>query len=146
MSFNWFRMKSIVTKTLLHHVLRHSHPIMTTSADSPAVPTAFATINWPEADGRQSARWRSEAGVPPPKRIVLADHHTTADSAYRLAREGTALLWRGDFQNARQLLQAMTRRLERKPPERASSPLDAFILHRQAQSQRTRTHARSACC
>jgi methylase of polypeptide subunit release factors len=115
---------------------------MTTSADSPAAPsasTALATITWPEADGPQSARWRSEAGVPPPKRVVVADDRTTADSAYRLACEGTALLWRGDFQNARQLLQAMTRRLERKPPKRASSPLDAFNLHRQAQSQRART-------
>ncbi|APR37088.1 methyltransferase [Paraburkholderia sp. SOS3] len=112
---------------------------MTTSADSSAVPNASATISWPEADGPQSARWRSEAGVPPPKRVVLADDRTTADSAYRLACEGTALLWRGDFQNARQLLQAMTRRLERKPPKRASSPLDAFNLHRQAQSQRART-------
>jgi methylase of polypeptide subunit release factors len=112
---------------------------MTTSADSPAAPTAPATITWPEADGPQSARWRSEAGVPPPKRVVVADDRTTADSAYHLACEGTALLWRGDFQNARQLLQAMTRRLERKPPKRASSPLDAFNLHRQAQSQRART-------
>jgi methylase of polypeptide subunit release factors len=112
---------------------------MTTSADSSSAPGAFATITWPEADGPQSARWHSEAGVPPPKRVVLADDRTTADAAYRLACEGTALLWRGDFQNARQLLQAMTRRLERKPHKRASSPLDAFNLHRQAQSQRART-------
>jgi methylase of polypeptide subunit release factors len=112
---------------------------MTTSADPSSAPDAYATITWPEADGPQSARWRSEAGVPPPKRVVLADDRTTADAAYRLACEGTALLWRGDFQNGRQLLQAMTRRLERKPPKRASSPLDAFNLHRQAQSQRART-------
>ncbi|CAB3759518.1 N5-glutamine methyltransferase family protein [Paraburkholderia humisilvae] len=108
---------------------------MTSSADLPHIPV----ITWPEADGPRSARWRSEAGVPPPKRVVLADDRTTADSAYRLACEGTALLWHGDFQNARQLLQAMTRRLERKPPKRATSPLDAFNLHRQAQSQRART-------
>ena len=112
---------------------------MTTSADPSSAPHAFATITWPEADGPQSARWHSEAGVPPPKRVVLADDRTTADAAYRLACEGTALLWRGDFQNARQLLQAITRRLERKPSKRGSSPLDAFNLHRQAQSQRART-------
>ncbi|CAB3762778.1 methyltransferase [Paraburkholderia solisilvae] len=104
-----------------------------------ADPPAFPTLTWPAADGPQSVRWRSEAGVPPPKRVVLADDRTTADSAYRLACEGTALLWHGDFQNARQLLQAMTRRLERKPPKRATSPLDAFNQHRQAQSQRART-------
>lgn len=102
--------------------------------------TNFPTITWPEADGPQSARWRSEAAVPPAKRVVIADDRTTADAAYRLACEGTALLWRGDFQNARQLLQAMTRRLERKPRKQtAETPLDAFNLHRQAQSQRART-------
>ncbi|HEY3597683.1 MAG TPA: class I SAM-dependent methyltransferase [Paraburkholderia sp.] len=101
--------------------------------------TTSPTITWPEADGPQSARWHSEAGLPPAKRVVLADDHTTADTAYRLACEGTALLWRGDFQNARQLLQAMTRRLERTPRKQASTPIDAFNLHRQAQSQRART-------
>jgi methylase of polypeptide subunit release factors len=101
--------------------------------------TEFPTLTWPEADGPHSARWRSEAAVPPAKRVVIADDRTTADAAYRLACEGTALLWRGDFQNARQLLQAMTRRLERKPRKQAASPLDAFNLHRQAQSQRART-------
>ncbi|MBN3764524.1 class I SAM-dependent methyltransferase [Burkholderia sp. Ac-20365] len=102
--------------------------------------TDFPTLTWPEADGPHSARWRSEAAVPPAKRVVIADDRTTADAAYRLASEGTALLWRGDFQNARQLLQAMTRRLERKPRKQApANPLDAFNLHRQAQSQRART-------
>jgi methylase of polypeptide subunit release factors len=77
--------------------------------------------------------------VPPPKRVIVADDRTTADSAYRLACEGTALLWNGDFQNARQLLQAVTRRLERKPRKQGETPIDAFNLHRQAQSQRART-------
>jgi methylase of polypeptide subunit release factors len=101
--------------------------------------TDLPTLTWPEADGPHSARWRSEAAVPPAKRVVIADDRTTADAAYRLACEGTALLWRGDFQNARQLLQAMTRRLERKPRKPAANPLEAFNLHRQAQSQRART-------
>ncbi|MFL9866440.1 class I SAM-dependent methyltransferase [Paraburkholderia fungorum] len=101
--------------------------------------TSPATITWPEADGPRSARWRSEAAVPAPRRVVVADDRTTADSAYRLACEGTALLWNGDFQNARQLLQAVTRRLERKPRKQGETPIDAFNLHRQAQSQRART-------
>jgi SAM-dependent methyltransferase len=101
--------------------------------------TSHPSITWPEADGPRSARWRSEAAVPPPKRVIVADDRTTADSAYRLACEGTALLWRGDFQNARQLLQAVTRRLERKPRKQGATPLDAFNLHRQSQSQRART-------
>jgi SAM-dependent methyltransferase len=102
-------------------------------------PTQPPTITWPEAEGPRTARWRSEAAVPPPKRVVLADDRTTADIAYRLACEGTALLWQGDFQNARQLLQAITRRVERKPRKQATTLIDAFNFHRQAQSQRART-------
>ena len=102
-------------------------------------PTPHPTITWPEAEGPRTARWRSEATVPPPKRVVIADDRTTADTAYRLACEGTALLWQGDFQNARQLLQAVTRRVERKPRKPAETLIDAFNFHRQAQSQRART-------
>ena len=99
-------------------------------------------INWTEGDKARSARWRSESGVPPPKRVMIADDRMTADAAYRLACEGTALLWRGDFQNARQLLQALARRADhkpRKPPKPPASMTEAFHLQRQAQSQRART-------
>ena len=100
------------------------------------------TISWTEAGDTREARWRSESGSPPPKRVVIADDRMTADTAYRMACEGTAMLWRGDFQNARQLLQAMARRADRpprKPRPAPASPKDAFNLHRQAQSQRART-------
>lgn len=79
--------------------------------------------------------------MPPPKRVAIADDRMTADAAIRLASEGTAMLWRGDFQNARQLLQAMARRIDRKPKKAFKSPLspaEAFHLHRQTQSQRAR--------
>nr|WP_258002341.1 class I SAM-dependent methyltransferase [Burkholderia sp. WAC0059] len=101
--------------------------------------SASPTLAWSDERGAHGVRWRSEAGVPAPKRAVPADDRTTADAAYRLACEGTALVWQGDFQNARQLLQAMSRRAQRKPPKRASAPLEAFHLHRQGQAQRART-------
>ena len=109
----------------------------------------YPHIEWDEAGGHRSARWRAESGSPPPKRVVVADDTTKADAAYRLACEGTALLWRGDFQNARQLLTALARRAERKPRKPALSkvegtsaqPAEAFHLHRQAQSQRARVLA-----
>jgi methylase of polypeptide subunit release factors len=72
-------------------------------------------MHWNEAGEDKSARWRSENDTPAPKKVIIADDRITADAAYRLACEGTALLWRGDFQNARQLLQAMTRRANQKP-------------------------------
>ncbi len=87
----------------------------------------------------EALRWQSEAGVAPPKKVVVADDTMTADQAFRLASEGTALLWRGDFQNARQLLQAMARRVDKRPRKPAATPRDAFNQHRLAQSQRART-------
>lgn len=103
--------------------------------------TASSTINWTEGDRPHSALWQSEAGLPPPKRVVLADDQMSADSAYRLACEGTAILWRGDFQNARLLLQAVARRVDRKPPRKKAAAIpitEAFHLNRQAQAQRAR--------
>ncbi|WP_395399949.1 methyltransferase [Pseudoduganella sp. UC29_106] len=106
------------------------------------------TIHWTEQGQPRSARWHSEAGNPPPKRVQVADDTMNADTAYRLACEGTALLWRGDFQNARQLLQALARRADhkhgkgkKKPAKAPATPTEAFHLHRQAQSQRARTLA-----
>ena len=78
-------------------------------SDNTAAPTT--ALRWADGDMPCSALWRSERGAPPPKRVVLADDTINADAAYRLACEGTALLWRGDFQNARQLLQALVRRV-----------------------------------
>lgn len=75
----------------------------------------YPSIHWTENGEEKSARWRSESGTPPPRRIVIADDRMKADDAYRLACEGTSLLWRGDFQNARQLLQAIARRTDDKP-------------------------------
>ncbi len=73
--------------------------------------------------------------------MQVVDDTLSADAAYRLASEGTGLLWRSDFNNARQLLQALARRADRKPrnpPAPPSTPLDAFNQHRQAQGQRAR--------
>lgn len=100
-------------------------------------------VHWTESGEARTARWRSESGAPPPKRLQIADDTLSADAAFRLASEGTALLWRGDFQNARQLLQAIARRIDKPKKARkqagASGPLDVFNLHRQSQSQRART-------
>ena len=105
-------------------------------------------ICWDEGGQNFSAKWHSENGIAPHKKIQIADDTLTADIAYRLACEGTAILYRGDFQNARQLLQALVRRVDKPPKkskrvnklnqEKTKSPLDTFNLHRLAQSQRAR--------
>ena len=105
-------------------------------------------IHWDEGGQAYSAKWHSENGIAPHKKIQIGDDTLTADVAYRMACAGTAILYRGDFQNARQLLQALVRRVD-KPSKKSSradkvakektkSPLDTFNLHRLSQSQRAR--------
>lgn len=103
-----------------------------------------AQVSWNEKGALRSVAWRSENGLPPPARAVIADDRTGADAAYRLACEGTALLWRGDFQNARQMLQALARRADAGGgKKKAAGALRefpaAFHRYRMAQAQRART-------
>jgi hypothetical protein len=67
------------------------------------------SIQWEENGQTCSATWHSENGISAHKRVVIADDTLTADDAYRLACEGTALLWRGDFQH--RLLQSQRARI-----------------------------------
>ena len=116
----------------------------------------IGTITWTEAGRTHTAIWRAENGAQPPKRLMVVDDTISADSAYRLACEGTGLLWRGDYQNARQLLLALARRVDAKsvktrryaataanrPASNAEHPkllIDAFNRHRLSRSQRART-------
>jgi len=100
------------------------------------------------SDGKSPLGWHSEGGLPEPKRVVVADDTLKADTAYHLACEGTAMLWRGDFQNAKLLLQAMARRLDQERPRKKSRKKeddvegqgpDVFNRYRLARSQRART-------
>lgn len=100
--------------------------------------SAVPQIEWQENGVPHQAQWRSEAGVAAPKKLVIANDQLKADQAYRLACEGTALLWRGDFHNAKQLLQALARRIDRKAKKSGATAAEAFHLHRQAQGQRAR--------
>ena len=111
----------------------------------------MSIIHWLEDGKAFEALWRSHNGTPPATRIVVADGKMTADEAYGLACQGTALLWRGDFQEARQMLNALGSRADRpqrrsRHPAAATSivdsradPAEAFHLYRQARSQRART-------
>ena len=107
---------------------------------------ALPAVHWTE-DGRDvSAGWRSERAAPAPARVLVVDDRMTADDAYGLACQGVGLLWRGDFQNARQMLTALASRDERrrgtarrKARTAPASPREAFDRERQARSQRART-------
>ena len=104
-------------------------------------------VSWTEDQTAHTAHWRSERGAPPPARVVVADDTIPADAAYDLACQGTGMLWRGDFQNARQILVALASRADRPPRKRRikaaaqppATPAEAFHRHRLARSQRART-------
>jgi len=105
-----------------------------------------AVVHWSEGGEARCALWRSERGAPPPKKIVVVDDRMTADNAFGLAGQGVGILWRGDFHNARQLLNAIAARVDRPrgprnapPPPAGKSPIDVFNATRQARSQRART-------
>ena len=86
---------------------------------------------------------RSESGLPVPRQVVMGDDTVAADVAYRMMCEGTGMLWQGDFHNARQLLQALSRRTQKRSAKRpvknqSADISQAFHLHRQALGQRAR--------
>jgi SAM-dependent methyltransferase len=72
--------------------------------------------------------------------MVVGDE-LSADTAHRLARNGVTLLWRGDFRGARQLLDALKRRLDRRPFRQGTDPADTFRRYRQARAHRARVLA-----
>ena len=105
----------------------------------------MTTVRWVENDAERRAGWRAENGANPPRDIVAVDDDITADRALKIARTGSAMLWRGDFHNARQLLRALDRRLEKRASRKASKaakapwaaePGDLFHANRLARSQR----------
>lgn len=106
--------------------------------------TDVEILYWQDAKQTQQVMWRAENGSSAPKKLIIADDTLAADSAYKMACEGCGILWQGDFQLARQLLQAMARRCDRPAKQsnketKLIAPEQAFNLHRQAQSQRART-------
>jgi len=107
---------------------------------------AYSIIHWLEDGKAFEARWRSHSDAPPATRVVVADGKMTADEAYGLACQGTALLWRGDFRDARQMLTALGKRADRRTRRSQASvatsvinSAEAFHHYRQARSQRART-------
>lgn len=110
-----------------------------------------ATLQWDNVNGQpQHAAWHSEAGRPAPARMQVADDRLAADAAYHLICEGSTLLWQGDFFNARHLMEALKRRLDKPklrgkaqksakpahPPASAATPALAFHQQRQVQARR----------
>jgi methylase of polypeptide subunit release factors len=98
-------------------------------------------IRWTQNDEPHTAYWHSERGLPAPQRVQLADDTLAADAAMKLAHGGAGLLWSGDFQNARHLVQALDRRLAKRSsrvPSTKQNLTEAFLAQRQSQAQRAK--------
>ncbi len=93
---------------------------------------------WQEGNTEQCALWHALNQAKLPSRIVVVDDSTNADTAFRLACEGVGLLWRGDYQNGRQLLQAIQRRADKRKTKPSDTLVAAFHQYRMGQAQRAR--------
>ncbi|TLF78212.1 methyltransferase [Nocardia cyriacigeorgica] len=102
----------------------------------------MAMVQWIEDGSARSARWHSESDAPAPARVVVVDDRTTAKSAYRMARNGMGLLWRGDFHNARQLLRAVDRLQSSRSGPIGDGAAELFHRHRAKRTERARVLGR----
>src|SRR5690242_14635732 len=92
--------------------------------------SAHPDLVYRTGEGERRVAWWSELASAP-QRIGVADDRTTAEAALRRTRGGEALLFQGDWHNARQLLAAMRRRLE-PPAARGRSLAASFRAERAA--------------
>jgi methylase of polypeptide subunit release factors len=103
-------------------------------------------LTWQEKGLSQTRYWVSESTFSAPKTILTADDALKADDYYQKASEGAAFIYQGDFQNAKQLLQAVQRRIEKtnskKKPEAGKNPVETFHRYRQQQAHRAQLLSR----
>ena len=89
---------------------------------NPSTPSDIAHASWSESGEPRRALWRVLGGGTPPRRIEVVDDTLNADTAFRLANAGACMLWRGDFHNAVQLLQALARRVDQRRDRKRHAP------------------------
>lgn len=105
------------------------------------------SVSWEHQGDSAAALWLSANDRRAPAKFVVADDRLTADAAMRLATGGTAMVWTGDFHNAKQLLAAMERRItaastakagRAKTKKKVLDDGQKFYAVRQARAQRAR--------
>ncbi|MDO4433072.1 MAG: class I SAM-dependent methyltransferase [Alysiella sp.] len=80
--------------------------------------------------------YRNASTQKPPKRIIELTQCSVATLLQHIYAD-TAVLWRGDFHQGKQLLAALKKRV-RKPAKTGASPAETFHKHRLAQAQQSR--------
>ena len=97
------------------------------------------SVSWWEGGVPRRARWLTADGRPAPTSVHVVGDDLSAGRACRLATDGAALLWRGDFHNARMMLDAMARRIDRAASRgRPLAPAAEFHRQRQHRAHRAR--------
>ncbi|MEO6089636.1 MAG: class I SAM-dependent methyltransferase [Umezawaea sp.] len=94
------------------------------------------SVHWHENGRDRSARWAASSRCAPPADVVVAGDELRADHALALSRRDRAVLWRGDYRGARQLLAAVKRRLDRRPAPAGRTPAETFRRHRRMTADR----------
>lgn len=113
-------------------------------------------LSWEDSGKLITRNWISESNFAAPKKILLANDTLKADFFYQQTSQGAAFIWQGDFQNAKQLLQAVQRRITKSSFERAhknmpknstaSSLAEHFHRYRQSQAHRAQILSRLLIC
>ncbi|MCP2041092.1 methylase of polypeptide subunit release factors [Neisseria sp. HSC-16F19] len=94
--------------------------------------SAPSLLHWQEHGQTFSAPWLSESRHAPPK-AVLPVTHISAAAALQHLHQHTALLWRGDYHQGKQLLAAVKKRVRQKRKAAAD-----FHTLRMQQAQQSR--------
>jgi SAM-dependent methyltransferase len=94
-----------------------------------------AEVSWRARGAERTGAWLGTT-TPPPRRVGEADDRTTAAAALARVRGGEALVYTGDFRNARQLLAALGRRIGGRPP----ATRDPTALWRAERERRRQEH------
>lgn len=88
-------------------------------------------LTWQENGATQHGIWRHHSASKPPRAIHIAPNQLNATTALKHWHAQQALIWRGDYHQAVQLLNAVKRRLPQRPHT-------DFHTHRMQQAQRSR--------
>lgn len=94
--------------------------------------------------------WVTENNFSTPKKVIVVDDSFSANSYTSLASQGTSFVWKGDFFNAKNLLQAVQRRIKKHSlTSKDNDPqtmVKEFYRYRQYQSHKAQLLSRLMIC
>lgn len=114
-------------------------------------PPGQQKITWTVNGESFHQEWLTENDSISPKTVLVADDSLKADDFYRKASEGAVFVWLGDYHNAKMILQAVDRRIDKSRKKKLSidvnqsesfSAAEVFHKYRQSQSHRARLLSR----